>query len=64
MFEQHPELAEIGTKEKYSEYLESIFPESKIKDIVYHQTTSKEFDATDWKLSRLGGAYFNFIIAK
>lgn len=60
VFEQHPELAEIGTKEKYSEYLESIFPESKIKDIVYHQTTSKEFDATDWKLSRLGGAYFNF----
>jgi len=60
VFEQNPELAEIGTKEQYSEYLETIFPESKIKDIVYHQTTSKEFDVTDWKLSRLGGAYFNF----
>lgn len=60
VFKQHQELAEIGTKEQYSEYLESIFPESKIKDIVYHQTTSKEFDVTDWKLSRLGGAYFNF----
>jgi hypothetical protein len=60
VFEQHSELAEIGTKEQYSEYLDTIFPESEIKDIVYHQTTSKEFDATDWKLSRLGGAYFNF----
>lgn len=60
VFKQHQELAEIGTMEQYSEYLETIFPESKIKDIVYHQTTSKEFDVTDWKLSRLGGAYFNF----
>lgn len=60
VFKQHQELAEIGTKEQYSEYLENIFSESKIKDIVYHQTTSKEFDVTDWKLSRLGGAYFNF----
>lgn len=60
VFEQYPELSEIGIKEQYSEYLDTIFPESKIKDIVYHQTTSKEFDVTDWKLSRLGGAYFNF----
>jgi hypothetical protein len=60
VFEKHPELTQIGTKEQYSEYLDTIFPESKIKDIVYHQTTSKEFDVADWKLSRLGGAYFNF----
>jgi hypothetical protein len=60
IFEQHPELAQIGTKEQYSEYLDTVFPESKVRDIVYHQTTSKEFDVRDWKLSRLGGAYFNF----
>lgn len=36
VFEQNPELASIGTKEEYSQYLETIFPESKIKDIVWH----------------------------
>lgn len=36
VFEQNPELAQIGTKEQYSEYLGNIFPESKIKNIVYH----------------------------
>ncbi|MCU0660166.1 MAG: hypothetical protein MUD00_00935 [Candidatus Pacebacteria bacterium] len=41
VFEQHPELAEIGTKEQYSEYLDTVFPESKIKDIVYHGTDAK-----------------------
>lgn len=60
VFEQNPELEKIGTREQYSQYLDTIFPESKIKDIVYHQTTSREFDITDWKLSRLGGAYFSF----
>jgi len=38
VFEQNPELAQIGTKEQYSKYLEYIFPESKVKDIVYHGT--------------------------
>lgn len=60
VFEQNPELTSVGTPEQYSEYLETIFPESKIKDVVYHQTSSKEFDVADWKLSRLGGAYFSF----
>jgi hypothetical protein len=36
VFEQNPELASIGTQEQYSEYLDTIFPDSKIKDIVYH----------------------------
>lgn len=60
VFEQNPAIAEVGTKEQYSQYLDTIFPESKIKDIVYHQTLSREFNVKDWKLSRLGGAYFNF----
>lgn len=38
VFEQNPELKEIGTPEQYSAYLDTIFPESKVKDIVYHGT--------------------------
>lgn len=40
VFEQHPELSDIGTKEQYSEYLGTIFPESKLKQVVYHGTRS------------------------
>lgn len=36
VFEQHSELEKIGSKEEYSRYLDSIFPESKVRDIVYH----------------------------
>ncbi len=42
IFEQNPELAKIGTKEQYSEYLDNIFPDSKIKEILYHGTKSTE----------------------
>lgn len=43
VFEQNPELAQIGTKEQYSEYLDTIFPNSEVKDIVYHGT-AREFE--------------------
>lgn len=36
VFKQNPELEQIGTKEQYSEWLDTIFPESELKDIVYH----------------------------
>jgi hypothetical protein len=36
VFEQNLELAKIGTEQVYSKYLDSIFPESKIKDILWH----------------------------
>ena len=36
LFDSNPELANIGTPEQYSQYLETIFPQSKVKDIVYH----------------------------
>lgn len=36
VFEQNPELQSIGNKQLYSRYLDSIFPTSKVKDIVYH----------------------------
>ncbi len=41
IFNQHSELLKIGTKEQYSEYINTIFPESKFKDIFYHGTASK-----------------------
>jgi len=41
LFNSIPELANIGTLEQYSQYLDSIFPDSKIKDIVYHGTYEK-----------------------
>ena len=46
LFNDSPELSSIGTKEQYSQYLNSIFPDSKIKDIVYHGTDI-EFDKFD-----------------
>lgn len=42
LFDTHPELAEIGTIDLYSDYLATIFPSSKIKDIVYHSSISKD----------------------
>jgi hypothetical protein len=38
VFKQHPELAEIGTPEQYSQYLEieTVFPDSYVHNIVYH----------------------------
>ncbi len=41
VFEQNPDLARIGTKEQYEKYLKTIFPESKVKDIVYHRGPEK-----------------------
>lgn len=42
IFQANPELAKIGTQEQYSQYIESIFPDSQVKDIVYHGTRTKE----------------------
>ena len=36
LFESNPELVNIGTPQQYSQYLDSIFPGSKVKDILYH----------------------------
>lgn len=36
IFEETSELANIGTKTQYFEYLKTIFPDSKVKNVVYH----------------------------
>lgn len=41
LFDSNPELANIGTPEQYSTYLDSIFPDSKVKDILYHGSSKK-----------------------
>ena len=46
VFEQNKELSLIGSKEQYIEYLRSIFPESKVSEIVYH-STNKDFEDFD-----------------
>jgi hypothetical protein len=42
VFEQNPNVFLIGTKEAYTKYVDTIFPNSIMKDIVYHGTASKE----------------------
>jgi len=41
VYQQYPELTNIGTQEQYSQYLNTIFPNSKVKDILYHASRSK-----------------------
>jgi hypothetical protein len=48
LFNSNPELAAIGTPEQYSAYLSTIFPDSKVKDIVYHLSNA-EFEKFDKK---------------
>jgi hypothetical protein len=47
VFELNPELAQIGTEKQYSEYLDTIFPESRVKNIFYHGARSEKFDYFD-----------------
>ena len=59
VFSQSPELASIGSKAQYLQYLSTIFKTSKVKDIVYHGTRynikNKKFD-----ISRAGTATRGF----
>jgi len=58
IFNRNPELFEIGTKDKYSTYLSSIFPNSQVSDIVYHRTKSKTpFEKFDLSFAKEFGDY-------
>jgi hypothetical protein len=67
IYQQHPELTNIGTPEQYSQYLETIFPNSKIKDIVYHSSPNKiekfkeSMFGTYFSYSPIQGAYGNVV---
>ncbi len=47
LFESNPKLSSIGTQEQYSQYLDTIFPNSKVKDIVYHGSSIKKLEEID-----------------
>ena len=51
VFQQAPELENIGTKIQYLQYLSTIFPNSKVKDIVYRGNTGNQ---TNRKSKELG----------
>jgi len=67
VYQQHPELAKIGTQEQYSRYLGTIFPSSKIKDIVYHSSPEKiekfreNMFGTYFAYSPIQGTYGNVV---
>lgn len=44
VFKENEELFKIGTQQQYSQYLDTIFPDSKVKEIVYHSTKNKELN--------------------
>ena len=47
LFESNPKLAAIGTQQQYSKYLDTIFTDSKMRDIVYHGSMSKYIESFD-----------------
>lgn len=59
VFEQHSELADIGTQEQYSQYIDSIFPDSKVKDILYHASSHKFAEFKDPSSSGLSHIWFS-----
>lgn len=42
LFNSNPELSSIGTAQQYSQYLDNIFPNSKVKDIVYRGSEKED----------------------
>ena len=44
VFNNNPELSKIGSMEEYSKYINTIFPKSQEKNIVYHDTRSDEIE--------------------
>jgi hypothetical protein len=59
--EENPELKEVGTATQYYKYLKTIFPESKVQDIVYHRTPNKfeSFDKSKITGSNANRFYFS-----
>jgi len=48
LYDSIPELAKLGTVEQYATYLNTIFPNSKLKDVLYHGSRNADrFDNFD-----------------
>jgi hypothetical protein len=63
LFESNPELANVGTQEQYSAYLDQVFPDSKVKDIMYHGS-DKTFNKFSKEFARADRPYFYFSFAE
>lgn len=62
VFKGNPEISEIGTPSQYAEYLSTIFPESIMRDVVYHRSNEK-FDDFDFsKANKDTGGGFDFAV--
>jgi len=61
VFEKNPELGKIGTKNQYYKYLKTIFPESKVQDILWHRSSQKIdfFDKSKTKETNNNRFYFS-----
>jgi hypothetical protein len=68
VFDSNPELANIGSQQLYSQYLDTIFPDSKVKDIVYRSQAEKgdesrihkgKYFSIDKKYSEVYGKTYN-----
>lgn len=64
VFTMNPELATIGTPEQYSEYLTNMFPDSVVKDIVWHGSRNSFDKFRDTTIKFFGmnlnrGTYFS-----
>ncbi len=62
VFRLCPELEKVGTAEQYEKYLETVFPESKVKNILWHGSKSEkvfnEFNEPTVELAWGKGIYF------
>jgi hypothetical protein len=58
VFKDSPELASIGTKTQYMQYLSTIFKTSKVKDIVYHGKISNNPISKSKPDAQYGSAYY------
>lgn len=59
VFQHYPEFEQLGTKEQYSEYLDTIFPDSKVKDILYHSSPNEFINFRDPANSGLSHIWFS-----
>jgi len=56
IFEKLPEIKSIGSKEQYGDYLYKVFPNTKVKKVLFHGSPNK-FDRFD-RAGDLDGGYF------
>lgn len=54
VFNTNPQLRSLGTPEQYSQYLDTIFPDSKVKDIVYHGSKTNKIEGGKLRPSKEG----------